>query len=101
MVGDPWTIHLLPEIGAGEAEAIAQAQENGARYLVSDDEEARRIARNMGFLPLGTVRLLARLHLEGHCEPMPALVRRLRKEIRFRVTDEVVARALREATKPI
>lgn len=101
-VSDPVSVRLLrPALQEGEAEALVQAQEREVRFLLCDDKQAREISQNMGIRPVGTVTLLARMHLEGFAEDTWSLVRRLRRDLRFRATDSVVATAIRTAEEPI
>lgn len=85
------------EVDAGEAEALVQAQERGAEFILVDDLRAREIGTRQGLTPCGTVRLLARLCRDGHAEDTWVLVRGLRRELKFRVGDDVVAKAVQFA----
>src|SRR5258708_23338668 len=82
------------EVDAGEAEALVQAQEKGAEFVLVDECRAREIGVRQGLTPCGTVRLLARLCRDGHADDTWLLVRRLRKELRFRVGHDVVENAI-------
>lgn len=54
-VGDPSSLQALPlTLGAGEAEALALAQETGA-YLLVDDPAARRVAKAKGIALISTL----------------------------------------------
>ena len=53
------------EVDAGEAEALVQAQEKGAEFVLVDERRAREIGVRQGLTPYGTVRLLARLSRDG------------------------------------
>jgi uncharacterized protein len=92
---------LKAELDDGEAEALIQAQEKHARYFVGDERRAREIGKGYGLKLVGTVRILARLHLEGRAAETDVLVRKLRKDLRFRVADEVVKQAIANAAEPI
>jgi uncharacterized protein len=92
---------LKAELDDGEAEALIQAQERGARYFIGDEKRARQISEWLGLKPVGTVRILARLHLESRAGETIRLVRKLRKDLRFRVADEVVEQAIANAPEPI
>jgi predicted nucleic acid-binding protein len=85
------------EVDAGEAEALVQAQEKGAEFVLVDERRAREIGVRQGLIPCGTVRLLARLCRDGHADDTWVLVRRLRKDLRFRVGDDVVEKAIASA----
>lgn len=92
---------LLHDLGAGEAEGLVQAQERGARFFIVDEKRARRIGERQGLVLVGTVRLLARLALEGHARDAESMVRRLRKDLKFRVADDIVRNAVATASTPI
>ena len=71
--GNEFNILLLKELNRGEAEAIVQAQEIGATFLIADERPAREIGERHGLRSVGTLRLIARLHLEGYAgEPAGA-----------------------------
>src|ERR1700687_2311874 len=89
------------DLGDGEAEALVQAQERHADFFIGDDKRAREIAEAQGLKPVGTVRILARLELEGRAEKTSLLVKKLRTHFDFRVSDEIVAQAIAMATEPI
>jgi predicted nucleic acid-binding protein len=92
---------LLPELDGGEAEGLVQAQEKGARFFIADEIRGREIGERMDLIPVGTVRLIARLHLEQQAEDTTSLVRKLRRQLNFRVGDDVVERAIAIAHEPI
>lgn len=99
---DETRVRLLDaDVDAGEAEGLVQAQEKGARFFIVDEKRAREIGQAQGLTLVGTVRLLARLSLEGHADDARSLVRRLRKDLRFRVAEHVVEKAVATAAIPI
>ena len=101
-IGDPINVRLLqPELHEGEAEALIQAQEQRALFFVGAERRARGIAVRMGMKAVGTLRLLARLNLEGRARELPDLVRVLRQDLGFRVSDEIVRQAIDLASEPI
>jgi len=55
----------MDQMHEGEAEALVPAEEQAAEFFIGDDKRAREIGRLKGFKTVGTVSLLARLHLEG------------------------------------
>jgi len=55
----------------------------------------------MGQKAVGTLRLLARLHLEGRAPELPGLVEVLRRDLDFRVSEEIVQQAIDLAAEPI
>ncbi len=92
---------LTAELDAGEAEGLVQAQERGAGFFLVDERKAREIGLRQGLILYGTLRLLARFCLEGYAEDIWTLVRRLRRERGFRVSDEIVNKAIATAEVPI
>jgi predicted nucleic acid-binding protein len=99
---DTTRVRLLQyEIDAGEAEGLVQAQEKEARFFIADESKARELGERQGLIPVGTVRLLARLELEGQADDTESLVRKLRLELRARIAEDVVERAIAMAATPI
>lgn len=63
---------LRTQLYRGEAEAIALAAEIHADRIVLDDKKARRVARELGLHPIGTVGVILRAKRKGvvpHCVP--------------------------------
>lgn len=89
------------ELDEGEAEALVQAQERNARYFIGDEKRAREISGGLGLKAVGTVRLLARLSLEPGGQDPSKLVKKLRKELKFRVSEAVLEEAVGMASEPI
>lgn len=99
---DATNVRLLrAELDEGESEALIQAQERQAHAFIGDDRQARTIADRMGRKSVGTVRLLARLSLEGRAPSVLGLVAVLRKDLDFRITDELLRQAIETASEPI
>jgi uncharacterized protein len=91
MTADRFNVQILQtELHKGEAEALIQAQEKGAPYFIGDERRARMIASRFGKTAVGTLRLLARLNLEGRAPALPDLVKVLRRDLDFRISEEVV-----------
>lgn len=89
------------DVDAGEAEGLVQAQEKQARFFIVDEARAREFGERQGLIAVGTARLLARLSLEGQTSDARLLVKKLRKELRARISDDIVDRALASASTPI
>lgn len=97
---------LLIDLDEGESEALIQAQEKQATeqavlYFIGDERRAREIGENMGLKPVGTVRLSALLHRDELAPEPKALVRRLRHDLGFRMSEKVVEEAIAMASEPI
>ena len=102
LTADRFNVQLLrAELDKGESEALIQAQEKQAPYFIGDEKRARTFAEQMGRKPVGTLRLLARLNLEGRAPGLPALVRVLRRDLDFRVSEEIIQQAIDLAAEPI
>jgi predicted nucleic acid-binding protein len=92
---------LMAELDEGEAEALVQAQERNATYFIGDEKRARDIGWGLGLKLVGTLRILARLNLQGQAEDTLKLVRKLRRDLSFRVADDIVQRAIAMAPEAI
>ena len=92
---------LMAELHEGEAEALVQAQERNATYLIGDERRAREVGQAQGLALVGTLRIIARLNIEGQAEETKKLVQKLRKDLKFRVTNEVVEQAIAMASVAI
>jgi uncharacterized protein len=57
---------LASQLDAGEAAAIALAQQVDARAVLLDEKAGRRIARERSFPVVGTLAILLRAKREGH-----------------------------------
>jgi predicted nucleic acid-binding protein len=102
MAANSFDVQLLQaELHKGEAEALIQAREKQAPYFIGDEKRARAIAELMGRKAVGRLRLLARLNLERRAPELPGLVEILRRDLDFRVSEEVVQRAIDLASEPI
>ena len=91
----------MPPLDRGEAEGLVQAQENEVGFFITDDLDARKISEKRGLTPIGTARLLARFHLEGHAEDVNLLVQKLRADLHSRISNAVVEEAQAIAHLPI
>lgn len=97
---------LLSDLGEGEAEALIQAQEKRANeepalFFIGDEPRARQIGEKMGIKPVGTLRLLARLSLEGLAPEVRPLVGKLQRDLGFRVSEKILRQAISIASEPI
>ena len=102
MTADAVNVQLLrAELDKGESEALIQAQEKQALYFIGDEKRGRMIAARMGRTAVGTLRLLARLNLEGRAPELFDLVRKLRQDLDFRASDQIVQQAIDLAAEPI
>ena len=88
---------LLDPLAIGEAETITLTVEERADYIVMDDKLARRRAKSMGLNVIGTLKVLRLMYdakLIDEREILKALEKL--KEIGFRISDEVINKALRQ-----
>lgn len=92
----PELLHLLPDLGEGEKEVIAQALQEKIVSVVLDDLDARRVARRMGLDPVGTVGLLLAAKKQNLIPSLKHELERL-KVLGFWVSDVLAEQALREA----
>ena len=87
---------LSEDLGAGESEVIALAEERPGSLVILDDGQARREARNRGVLMTGTMGVLIRAKRRGHIAQVRPLVDAL-VEAGFRLSDSLYERTLEEA----
>jgi len=92
---------LTDQLDLGEAEALTQAKERKAAYFIGDEKDARRIGELMGIRPVGTARLLARLHLDGLADEPRRLVDKLRNDLDFRISGDVIEDAIARSRETI
>lgn len=81
---------LLGRIDRGEAEAIVLAEEVGADALVVDELAARTVATERGLNVIGTLGVLLAAKQNGLLDEIGPLIKRLRTELRFFVTSDLV-----------
>jgi len=88
---------LLDPLAIGEAETITLTVEERADYIVIDDKLARRRAKSIGLNVIGTLRVL-RLMYDAKLIDKREILKALEKlkEIGFRISEEVINKALRE-----
>jgi predicted nucleic acid-binding protein len=99
-VVDSVSVQFLKNLDEGEAEALVQASEKGVSVFIGDEIDARNMSEKRGMRPIGTARLLARMHLEGYADDTETLVRKLRRDLNYRITDQLVRDAIRIADNP-
>ncbi len=101
-VGNRTNVRLLmPELDEGEAESITQAQEIRADRVILDEKKARSVASNMSIQPVGVARILFRLQRDGQIEDARKLINRLKRELKFRISEDVIKEASLKAGEPI
>ena len=88
---------LRSSLDAGEAEAIALAEEIGADVVVIDEQAGRDVARRVGFTVVGTLGILLEAKHRGICPAVKPLLVRLQTELRFFVSAKLSQAILREA----
>jgi predicted nucleic acid-binding protein len=103
IAADHTNVQLLQAepLGEGESEAITQAQEKAPAFFIADEIRAREIAGRMGQMHAGTVRILARLNFEGLAPDLESLVRKLERDLSFRISKKVIQEAISLASEPI
>jgi predicted nucleic acid-binding protein len=87
---------LAKDIDSGESEAIALAVENNADVLLLDDKAARLIAANLGLKLIGVVGILIWAKKEGIIKQFSKELDKLREEANFRMSEDLIKRALQE-----
>jgi len=84
-------------LDAGEAEALALAEELHADVVLVDELAGREVARQCGFTVLGTLGILLRAKQQGLCPAVAPLLDRLQRELNFFVSPGLRQTILRQA----
>ena len=87
---------LLADLDLGEAEVIAIAKEINADTLLLDDLDARRFAKRVGLVAIGTVGVLLSARLQGKIPSLREEMERL-QDPGFRITKTLMEEALKAA----
>ena len=95
----PELVQLLPDLGHGEREVVAQALQEQILSVALDDLDARRTARRVGLQPVGTIGLLLAARKRGMLPSLADELERLRA-LGFRVSASLCEQALHEAGEP-
>jgi hypothetical protein len=80
---------LTRELDAGEAEAIALALETRAQWVILDESEARRIAKNLGLKVTGVLGILLRACRQKRIPSIKTEMERLREKAGFYIADHL------------
>ena len=88
-------------VGLGEAESIALAKQENIKLLLTDDLEARIIAKRFGLEPHGTIGLVLRAFKEGFVKKDAALqlVDDLRTKSNLFITSDLLRYIINEIEK--
>ena len=88
---------LAMELDNGEAEALALATDLGIEIIVMDEHDGRMHARAMGLKTVGVIGILLRAKKEGKIQSLQDVLKSLREQIGFFISDELFQKILREA----
>jgi predicted nucleic acid-binding protein len=101
-----WNRQLLlyeKGIHPGEADALAQAQEQEIPVFIGDEKSARQSAQRKGKVVFGTAAILAKLYVQGliPAHPQELIVKLRRSKLKCRIPDDVVLEAMKRAYEPL
>ena len=88
---------LRGTLGAGEAEAIVLSEELQAEAILIDESAGRAVAVERGLRPIGVIGILLRAKRRGLIPEVSCLLERLRSELGFFLSHQLVEQALRQA----
>jgi hypothetical protein len=80
---------LKRELDAGEAEAIALAAETSAHWILLDESEARRIAKDLGLKVTGVLGILLRACRQKRIPSLRTEMEGLREKAGFYIADQL------------
>ncbi len=69
--------------------------------MILDEKKARSVASNMSIQPVGVARILFRLQRDGQIEDAGKLINRLKRELKFRISEDVIKEASLKAEEPM
>ena len=92
----PKLIRLLPDLGSGEAQALALALEETDSVVILDDRLAREFAKLQNLRVTGTAGILLKAKQQGHLSAIKPLLKELRR-LNFRLSDAMIANILKIA----
>jgi hypothetical protein len=88
---------LKRELDAGEAEAMALALKNSAKWVLLDESEARRIAKNLGLKVTGVLGILLRACRQKRIPSLRTEMERLRENAGFYISDHLFKDLLKQS----
>ena len=89
----PAVIHLITDLGPGEAQVLALALEEPQSLVILDDGFARSVAKTQNIRMTGTAGVLIKAKQEGHIAAIAPLLDRL-LQLGFRLSDVTKATIL-------
>jgi predicted nucleic acid-binding protein len=96
-IENPSLVELLQrDLDRGEAEAIALALLLSADWILLDERDGRRIAKNLGLKVTGILGVVIRASHLGLVSSLPVVINQLRKEAGFRIAPNLLSQILRE-----
>ena len=88
---------LRRELDAGEAEAIALALKSGANWVLLDESEARRIAKDLGLKVTGVLGIILRACRQKRIPSLRSEMERLREKAGFYIADHLFEDLLKQS----
>jgi predicted nucleic acid-binding protein len=88
---------LKRELDSGEAEAITLALETRAKWVLLDESEARRIAKDLGLKVTGVLGILLRACRQKRIPSLRTEIERLREKAGFFIADHLIEDLLKQS----
>ena len=85
---------ISPRLHLPEAQSLALALEQRAELVAIDESVGRAVAARLGLATIGALGILAQMRHRGLIGELKPLIVRLRDELRFRMSDTLIAEIL-------
>ncbi len=89
----------MASLDKGEAEVLALSKEMKAELILLDEEKARKSAVIAGFNVMGLLGMLVLAKKLGLLDEIKSLIEELERK-KFRISDGIIAQALKQAGEP-
>ncbi|MFM5983484.1 MAG: DUF3368 domain-containing protein [Sphaerospermopsis kisseleviana] len=99
-VDNPSVVQLLQrDLDRGESEAIALALSLKANWIILDERDGRKTAKNLGLQVIGILGVILRAAKNGQISSLSDVINQLQTQAGFRIAPNLLAQILTGETK--